>query len=453
MERHPPHAATHVFSSARSIVDALERFLHIEAASGLVLIVAAVVALVWANSPFAHSYHELWHAPVALQIGSLSISHTLHFVVNDVLMTIFFLVVGLEIRREMHDGSLAGWRVAALPVVAALGGVMVPAVIYLTLVHDPHLQAGWAVPTATDIAFAVGALALLGKSIPIGVRIFLLAFAVIDDIVAILIIALFYSSGLEWSGFPFLAGGLLLVLAMQRLGVNSAFAYTIPGAVIWYGLMRAGLHPTLAGVILGLMTPVRTMRGGDASLETIATALGELRDRVRAHGDKADEVLKSVKMLTAAPLDLVAPVIRVQSALHPWVAYVVMPLFALANAGVSLDGLNFDHSEVTTIMMAIILALVLGKPIGIMASTWASVRTGMCQLPTGLNWFGVLLAGCLGGIGFTMSIFIANLAFPAAETLAAAKLGVLLASVTAGVIGIVVGRFYLRRHAVPPAES
>ena len=453
MNRHPSHAAPPAFVGARSIVDALERFLHVEAASGVALIAAAAIALLWANSPLAHSYHQLWDAPIAVHLGPLSITQTLHFVINYGLMTIFFLVVGLEIRREMDHGALAGWRVAALPLAAALGGVLVPAGIYLAIVDAPQLQAGWAVPTATDIAFAVGVLALLGKSIPIGVRIFLLAFAVIDDIVAILIIALFYSGGLDWFGIPILSAGLLLIVGLRMLGVNSAVAYAIPAMMIWYGLLRTGLHPTLAGVLLGLMTPVRPLRGGDGPLDAAASALAELRERVRTRGSDDDDVLKSVKALTTAPLEVVAPVVLIQSALHPWVAYGVMPLFALANAGVSLDGLDIRGSEVPTIMTAIVLALVLGKPVGILAGSWLSVRAGVCRLPPGLDWLGVFLAACLGGIGFTMSIFIATLAFTGAETLAAAKLGVLLASVVAGLIGIVVGRVYLRRNASAAAAN
>jgi len=451
MERHPSHPAPSAHVSAKSIFDALERFLHVEAASGVALITAAVVALLWANSPFAQSYHQLWDAPIAVHLGPISLTQTLHFVINDGLMTIFFLVVGLEIRREMQDGALSGWRVAALPLAAAIGGIAIPAVIYLVVIDDTALQAGWAVPTATDIAFAVGVLALLGKSVPIGVRIFLLAFAVIDDIAAVVIIALFYSGGLSWSGFPIIAAGLLLIFALRAIGVNSGLAYVVPGAAIWFGFLEAGLHPTLAGVVLGLMAPARPLRAGDGPLESAAKALTELTERIRARSRDSDQILKSVMTLTRAPRELLAPVVRVQSVLHPWVAYGVMPLFALANAGVSLQGLNLAGGAVPEVMTAIFLALVLGKPAGILAGTWIAVRAGVCQMAPGLNWFGVLLAACLGGIGFTMSIFIATLAFPEPGTLAAAKLGVLLASLVAGLLGIAVGRAFQRFRA--PVET
>ena len=215
----------------------LERFLHIEAASGVVLLIAAAVALIWANSPFAHGYHALWHLPLSIGIGGFTFSGSLHFLVNDVLMTIFFLVVGMEIRREIHEGALSDLRQASLPILAALGGVAAPALIYVALNGDPSRVHGWAVPTATDIAFAVGVLALLGRGIPAHVRIFLLALAIIDDIVAVLIIALFYSGGLDWHGFIVAGLGILAVLGFQRIGVGSALPYVLPGAIVWIGLL------------------------------------------------------------------------------------------------------------------------------------------------------------------------------------------------------------------------
>lgn len=253
----------------------LERFLHIEAVSGIVLLIAAVVALVWANSPAASSYEALWHAPVTFGVGSLVFSQSLHFWVNDGLMTIFFLVVGMEIRREIHEGALSSLRQATLPMAAAVGGVAVPALIYLAFSHAPAEQQGWAVPTATDIAFAVGVLALLGKSIPSNVRVFLLALAIIDDIIAVLIIAIFYTGGLDYAGFAVAALGLMLVIGLQKIGVGSAYAYVVPGAIVWLGVLMTGAHPTLAGVILGLMTPVRSMPLGQRPVDAISRVLRE----------------------------------------------------------------------------------------------------------------------------------------------------------------------------------
>ncbi|MBU7574793.1 MAG: Na+/H+ antiporter NhaA [Hydrogenophaga sp.] len=374
---------------------ALSRFLHIEAVSGIVLMLAAAIALIWANSPASGTYHAIWHAPLTIGLGPYVSSQPLHFWINDALMAVFFLVVGMEIRREIHEGALASLKLAALPLAAALGGVLVPALIYVALNTDPTTLRGWAVPTATDIAFAVGVLALLGRSIPGNVRVLLLALAIIDDIVAVLIIALFYSGGLDLSGLLVAGLGVLMVLGLQQIGIGSAWAYVVPGAVLWLGLLQTGAHPTLAGVVLGLMTPVLP---------------------VRMRGQ--------------------APVIRVQMALHPWVAYGVMPLFALANAGVTLDGVDLGTGSAQTVTLGVVLALVLGKPLGVVGASWLAVRLGLCQLPGGVTWSGVGLVGLLAGIGFTMSIFIATLAFDDAQLLGAAKLGVLLASLLAAVLGL-----------------
>ncbi len=374
---------------------ALSRFLHIEAVSGVVLLLAAAIALIWANSPAAASYHALWHAPLTFGIGPYVSVQSLHFWINDALMAVFFLVVGMEIRREIHEGALASLPLAALPLAAALGGVLVPALIYVALNTDPTTLRGWAVPTATDIAFAVGVLALLGRAIPGNVRVLLLALAIIDDIVAVLIIAVFYSGGLDFSGLLVAGLGIFMVLGLQRIGIGSAWAYVVPGAVLWLGLLQTGAHPTLAGVVLGLMTPVLP---------------------VRLRGE--------------------APVTRVQRALHPWVAYAVMPLFALANAGVTLDGVDLASGSAQAVTLGVVLALVLGKPLGVLGASWLAVRLGLCRLPDGVTWSGVGLVGLLAGIGFTMSIFIATLAFDDAQLLGAAKLGVLLASLLAAVLGL-----------------
>ncbi|MCW5668386.1 MAG: Na+/H+ antiporter NhaA [Hydrogenophaga sp.] len=374
---------------------ALSRFLHIEAVSGVVLLLAAAVALIWANSPASASYHAIWHAPLTIGIGPYVSEQSLHFWINDALMAVFFLVVGMEIRREIHEGALASFQLAALPLAAALGGVLVPALIYTALNTDPTTLRGWAVPTATDIAFAVGVLALLGRSIPGNVRVLLLALAIIDDIVAVLIIAFFYSGGLDFSGLLVAGLGVAMVLGLQQIGIGSAWAYVLPGAVLWLGLLQTGAHPTLAGVVLGLMTPVLP---------------------VRMRGQ--------------------APVLRVQMALHPWVAYGVMPLFALANAGVTLDGVDLASGNAQAVTLGVVLALVLGKPLGVLGASWLAVRLGLCRLPSGVTWSGVGLVGLLAGIGFTMSIFIATLAFDDPQLLGAAKLGVLLASLVAAVLGL-----------------
>jgi NhaA family Na+:H+ antiporter len=397
--RHLPKSP---FLVERALV-ALQQFLHVEAVSGVVLLMAAAAALLWANSPFVHSYHDVWNLPISLRLGEFVFVRPLHFWINDGLMTIFFLVVGMEVRREIHDGALSRFDQAILPVLAAVGGVVVPALIYLSFNNVTSRVQGWAIPTATDIAFAVGVLALLGRSIPANIRVFLLALAIIDDIIAVLIIALFYSSGLDLNGFIVALLGVLTALGFQRLGFGSAVAYVVPALVVWVGFLMTGVHPTLAGVVLGLITPVR-----------------------------------SVDPKT------VPPVIRVETALHPWVAYAIMPLFALANAGVDLRSTEFTGG-VQFVALGIGLALCAGKPIGVIGATWLAVRAGGCRLAPGVSWGGVCLIGLLAGIGFTMSIFIAMLAFTDDKLLDAAKFGVLLGSLISATLGLGWGAEYAHR--------
>lgn len=409
MSSTPPQEIPRAQFFAERAFSTLERFLHIEAVSGAILLLAAACALIWANSPLADGYHALWHTPLTIGLGDFTFSQSLHFWINDALMTVFFLVVGMEIRREIHEGALSDPRQAALPMAAALGGVVVPALIYAALNADPAGRQGWAVPTATDIAFAVGVLALLGRSIPGNVRVFLLALAIIDDIVAVLIIAFFYSGGLQYGGFLVAILGILLVFGLQRIGVGSALAYVIPGAVVWSGLLITGAHPTLAGVVLGLVTPVHALAGREP-----------------------------------AP-----PVQRVQASLHPWVTFGVMPLFALANAGVALGsagGAQPAAPGTGLLMAAVAVALVAGKPLGVLLACWLAVRLRLCALPAGMGWGGLLLTGLLAGIGFTMAIFIATLAFDSAALLDAAKRGVLLASGLAALLGLAWG-WWLQRRA------
>lgn len=430
----PLHRVTMKASSA------FARMLHIEAMSGIVLLIAAAIALIWANSPWAASYFATWHAPLALTLGPWTWSTDLHFFVNDVLMTIFFLVVGMEIRREMYNGALADVRQALLPIIAALGGVVVPALIYVALARgDAQLLNGWAIPTATDIAFAVGVLALLGKSIPGPLRIFLLALAIIDDIVAVLIIAFFYSGGLDYSGFGIALVGLVLVLLFNRMGVAAAWAYVVPGAILWLGLLHTGAHPTLAGVVLGLMTPVAMRPAQRHHLDVAEQALTRIRSHAQRGQFEVNVLHHELRIATTAQRDLLPPVFRLPAMLHPWVAFGVMPIFALANAGVQFGGMDLAATGPHTVFWGVLLALVLGKPLGVFLATFLAVKSGVSPLPGGINWRGVLLVGVLAGIGFTMAIFVGGLAFSDAALLSAAKLGILAASATAAIVGLVYG--------------
>jgi NhaA family Na+:H+ antiporter len=382
----------------------LEAFLSTETAGGVVLFAATVLALAWENSPWGALYEHLWEIQL-VHIGVLvDIDVTVHFFVNEMLMTLFFFIVGLEIRREAHDGALASVKLAALPVAAAVGGVAAPALIYLAIGGDTAHAGGWAVPTATDIAFAVGVLALLGKRVPTALRALLLALAIADDVAAIVIIAIVFAGGVSLTGLAIAAAGIALVLALRKLGVGAEIVYAVPGVLLWIGLLDAGIHPVLAGVILGLLTPMTSRRAGEPP-----------------------------------------PAVRIERLLHPWIAYFVMPLFAFANAGIRIGGIDLGDPALRTLVSAVSVALVVGKPLGIAATAWLAVRLGWCALPRGVGWGGVLVIGCLGGIGFTMAIFIATLAFPHAGALAAAKLAVLVGSAAAAVLGLLLGARLLRR--------
>ncbi|WP_395336613.1 Na+/H+ antiporter NhaA [Novosphingobium sp. BL-8H] len=436
----PPRPLPRAHLLTERALATLDRFLHVEAVGGIVLLVAAAAALTVANSPLAESFDHFWHETLSFGLGDLVFARPLHFWVNDAFMTVFFLVVGMEIRREVHEGALSDLRQAALPVIAAIGGVVAPALIFAAINRGGPQANGWAVPTATDIAFAVGVLALLGKSIPGNIRVFLLALAIIDDIIAVLIIAIFYSGGLEYGGFAVAAIGVVLVLAFQRMGIGSAYAYVLPGAVIWSGLLMTGAHPTLAGVVLGLLTPVvpRPMR--EDPLQTVSRIANRLVNDPEA--GSIDHVAAPLNQMRRAQRDVLPPVVRVQAALHPWVAFGIMPLFAFANAGVSMKGVDLADPIPFWVMAGIALALVFGKTIGVVSASLLAVKSGLCRLPQGVNWGGVVLVGLLAGIGFTMSIFIAMLAFSDANLLASAKLGVLVGSTTAALLGLGWGWLY-----------
>jgi NhaA family Na+:H+ antiporter len=406
------------------------RFISVEAMSGVVLLAATAIALGWANSPWSHAYEALWQWRLDFGVPLLS-AYDLHFWVNDGLMTIFFLLVGLEIRREIHDGSLSNPRVATLPIVAAAGGVLVPALLYIlvcVLVRGgPPAGRGWAIPTATDIAFAVGVLALIPR-VPAALRMLLLTLAIADDVAAILIIAFFYSGGIALAQLLLIAAGIAAVLLLQALSVQSALAYVLPGAVVWIGMLHSGLHPTLSGVVLGLLTP--------------ATAVFGRRTRRRP-------AARSGPTLTEPPgphRGAEPPVVRVEAMLHPYVAFGIMPLFAFANAGVSLKGLAFGAGAPLAAAGGIVLGLVLGKPLGILLASLAAVRLKLAALPEGVRCPQLVLLGILGGIGFTMSIFIANLAFEDRRVLAAAKFAVLVGSALAATLAVILGR---SRSALP----
>ncbi|MBI2162014.1 MAG: Na+/H+ antiporter NhaA [Candidatus Rokubacteria bacterium] len=423
----PPESWEPARRLAESLIRPIEAFLHIQAASGIALLLAAVAALVWANSPWGHLYERLWEAPVTIGVGGFTFAHSIRFWINDGLMVVFFFVVGLEIRREIHDGELSEPKRAALPVVAAFGGMVIPALIYLLLNPERPARDGWGVPMATDIAFAVGVLALLGRRVPAAIRVLLLAVAIIDDIGAIVVIALFYSTGIVWTGLALAGGGIAIVIVLQRTGVRPPLAYVPAGAIIWAGMLWGGVHPTIAGVLLGLLTPVRPWFGPHGFL-----------------GQHARELIEPLADLGQARREALSPVVRIEAALHPWVAFGVMPLFALANAGVNVRDVHLEMPGSTPLLVGIVAGLVIGKPVGILLASAVATRLGLAAVPPGVTWAGITLVGCVAGIGFTMAIFVAGLAFPDAGRLGVATLGVLAASAVAAVVGLVVGGVLLR---------
>jgi NhaA family Na+:H+ antiporter len=428
----------------------LQRFLAIEAASGITLLFAAGVALAAANSSWADGYAAFWHTPIGVRLGAFTFERSLEWIVNDGLMVIFFFVVGLEIRRELQYGELSEWRRAALPAIAALGGMLAPAGIYLALAGSGAAQAGWGIPMATDIAFAVGILALLGQRVSAALRVLLLALAVIDDLGAIIVIALFYSAGVGLSGLLVAALGFAMIIVMQRFGIRSKPLYVAPALVAWAGTYHAGIHPTIAGVVLGLLTPVRAWLGPQGFVDHIREPLERLAGSAAADGSHHSG--GALREVAFASREAVSPAESLIEMLHPWVAYCIMPLFALANAGVALSGAAFD-ADSTSVAVGVGVGLLLGKPVGVLASCWLSLRLGVARLPAGVGWRDLAVLGVIAGVGFTMSLFVSQLAFVDGLHLSAAKLGVLSGSAMAAVLGLALGQFLLPRAAHHQAAS
>jgi NhaA family Na+:H+ antiporter len=437
-----PHAPV------RKWVRPFVRFLAIESASGVVLLICTVIALILANSSAADAVDHFWHTHVGVYFGDWKFDLSFAHWINDALMAIFFFVVGLEIKRELVDGELREWRKAALPVMAAAGGMIVPAAIYLALQYGRPGEGGWGIPMATDIAFVVGFLALLGKRVPLGLKILLLALAIVDDIGAVLVIAVFYTSDIVWSALGFAAGGFVITTILNRIGVRTVPIYVVVGAGIWLAFLVSGVHPTVAGVMLGLLTPASAWVG-EARLTDVIRHARDRMENPREWHDAPDRVFV-LDQLRVAARESSSPLERLETGLHPWVAFGIMPVFALANAGVRID----PAVATDAVAMAVAAGLVLGKPIGIVAFSWIAVRLGIAELPTGVNWKAMIGAGCLAGIGFTMSLFIAGLAFEEEPTLlAAAKIGTLGGSVISAVLGFTLLIMSLRPEKQRAASS
>lgn len=422
-----------------NIVNPFQRFFKIEASGGIVLLLFTVVALVWANSPWGHIYSKLWHYEFTIGvIDKFSISKDILHWVNDGLMAIFFFVVGLEIKRELVAGELSSVKKASLPIAAAIGGMVVPAVVYVIINTDPSTEIGWGIPMATDIAFSLGILSLLGKRVPIALKVFLVAFAIVDDLGAILIIALFYSEQIFWN-YLFIGLALILVLVLfNRMKINSIPPYMVVGWIIWYLFLKSGIHPTIAGVLIAFTIPMkRSIRLGlfkdkmQNSLDSFCEFPNQKNKLTLTH-----EQLAAIDTMEAEIFRVQSPVQRLEHNLHKFVTYVVMPLFALTNAGVILRSASFAN-VFSDLSGVIELSLVFGKMIGIFAFSWIAVKIGVAALPERVKWSHIISLGFLGGMGFTMSLFISNLAFHSDSLLNPAKIGILTGSLIAGVIGYI----------------
>ena len=400
------------------------QFLHIQSASGIVLMIATALALVLANSPWAAAFSRFWETTffwVGFDDYAIALDKSLAHWINDGLMTLFFFVVGLEIKREIVAGELSDWHKALLPIVAALGGMVAPACIYVALHLGKPTLAGWGIPMATDIAFVVGFLALLGPRVPHSVKVLLLSLAIADDIGATLVIALVYTKAISLTALAVGAAGFGMVIFFRWNGVRAVAAYVVLGTIIWIAFVKSGVHPTVAGVALGLLTPARPWMGDRVPFDVVA-------DLFRRIGGYSGESAVQRSREPVSPLD------RLEQRLHPWVAFVIMPLFALANAGVSIDASALGQP----VAVAVMAGLVLGKPIGIVLFCWAAVKLGVAQMPAEINGKILIGAGCLAGIGFTMSLFIANLAMDGPELgphLAEAKIGILAGSGLSAALG------------------
>lgn len=419
------------------IVAPIERFMRVEAASGIVLLACTIAALVLANSRFSAGFLAFWETEIGFHAGAFGMELHLKEWINDGLMTIFFFVVGLEVKRELVLGELREVRKAALPVAAAVGGMVVPALIYLAFQAGEPGERGWGIPMATDIAFVVGCMAVLGSRVSPILRVMVLSLAIVDDVGAILVIAVGYASDLQPGALLVGLALVALVRVLARAGVRSLAVYTVAGILVWYSVHESGIHATIAGVVLGLLTPARAYLGD--ALAGIGRA-GDMPPDDRQAGPRAAERVRKVQW---AARESVSPLEYLESVLHPWVGFVVMPVFALANAGVAFDVSDFGHP----VAIAVLAGLVLGKPIGITAATWLLVRVWLRRLPEGLTWGSVLGGACLSGIGFTMALFIAGLALEG-PLLDAAKVGVLGASTVAALLGsVVLSAFARRRHS------
>ncbi|MGD8371296.1 MAG: Na+/H+ antiporter NhaA [Syntrophobacterales bacterium] len=421
------------------IVGPAESFFKKEASSSVLLLVASIGAVIWANSALAPIYHDLLHIDLTLALGEYRITKTLAHWINDGLMTYFIFIVGLEIKREILVGELSSRKSALLPVVAALGGMLVPGAIFFALNRGTATVNGWGIPMATDIAFALGAIAVFGRRLPVGLRVFLSAFAIADDLGAVIIIAVFYTKGIVWNYLIICIFFVIGLVIANLLWIRWTFLYALLGLGIWVAVLGSGVHPTVAGFVVAMFIPARAKYDTDIFVKKVKEIMDEFECEEQSCGysillDRGH--LNAVHSLELACHDVETPLQRLEHALHPWIAFGLLPVFAFANAGLSLEGMNLASVLAQPLTIGIALGLFVGKPLGIALFSFIAVKTGLAVLPKGVRWSHILGAGMLGGIGFTMSLFVSGLSFTSPLLLNYSKLGILLGSIFSAVAGL-----------------
>lgn len=420
------------------ILKPINEFLHQEASGGILLIIFTLISLIWANTSLSDYYHDLWHSHIVISLGNfLTLDYTLHHWINDGLMAIFFFTVGLEIKRELLVGELSSLQKASLPIAGALGGMIIPAILYSIFNSGTEGANGWGIPMATDIAFVVGIMALLGPRIPLTLKIFVLALAIADDIGAVLVIAIFYTAEISTTALIIAAIVLFILILLNRLGTKSLIVYSILGIILWLAFLKSGIHATIAGVLLAFTIPATsrfdTKKFSDKVKELIQNfdSTGEHWKNVMNNSERQHDVMA----IETSCEKVLTPLQRFEHSLHPWVSFFIIPVFALANAGVTLKGLDIIDAMFNPVSLGIITGLFVGKQIGIFGFSYLAVKLKLSSLPESVNWKNLYGAGILAGIGFTMSLFIAGLAFDNPALLDLSKIGVLTGSLLSGIIG------------------
>jgi NhaA family Na+:H+ antiporter len=424
------------------LIRPFQRFIKTQGSSGIVLLVCTMIALIWINSPFASSYNTLWEIKIGIQETNFLFVHPLRLWINDGLMAIFFFVIGLEIKREFLIGELSSKKRIGVPIIAAAGGMVIPAMIYFVINAGTPGVRGWAIPMSTDIAFALGILTLLGKRIHNNLKVFLTALTIIDSIGAILVFAIFYTTYLSWIYLGVAAVFTFCLFVLNWLGVRHPLPYALFGIILWFAFLNSGVHATLAGVLLAIIIPSRArldthqfLDRSQAILKQFKECSGEMRGCIPT----TESQLDAIAALEQTCEKVETPMQRLERFLDPWIAFLIVPLFTLANAGVSLGGNTFTFL-VHPVALGVIFSLIIGKQVGITFFTWIAVRSGIGELPKEVNWRQIYGLGWLSGIGFTIAIFMANLAFEDALLLSTVKVGILIASLIAGIVGLIILR-------------